>query len=44
MDTILIGMNLQEDKIHAPNEQFDCQHFTNGILTSAVFLTRLVKP
>lgn len=43
IDTILMGMNLQEDKIHAPNEQFAIKHFHNGILSSAAFLT-LMSP
>jgi acetylornithine deacetylase/succinyl-diaminopimelate desuccinylase-like protein len=37
IDTVLIGMNLPEDKIHAPNEQLSLDNFQKGMETSVRF-------
>ncbi|MSR88724.1 MAG: dipeptidase [Candidatus Margulisbacteria bacterium] len=37
LSPILIGLNLPEDKIHAPNEQFSLENFRRGILVAEAF-------
>jgi len=38
LDTILMGLNLPEDKIHAPNEQLSIANIQRGIAASMGFL------
>ncbi len=35
---VLVGMGLESDRIHAPNEKFDLKNFYDGIRTSAALL------
>ena len=35
--TVLIGLNSQNDNIHAPNERFKVMHFRNGIESYPLF-------
>ena len=37
IQSVLMGLNLPNDGIHAPNEHFSVKNFYNGILTSAHF-------
>ena len=38
---VLMGFNLIEDKIHAPNEQFGVENYRNGIKIATLFYTNL---
>ncbi|MBT5953397.1 dipeptidase [bacterium] len=38
---VLMGFNLIEDKIHAPNEQFGVENYRNGIKIAALFYKNL---
>ena len=37
LDTILMGFNLPDDRIHAPNERFLLDHYQKGIVSSIYF-------
>lgn len=39
--SVMIGLNLPDDKIHAPNERFSLENYFNGIRVSIAFLTEL---
>ncbi len=41
LDTVLLGFNLPNDKIHAPNEQFSVENYLNGIQVALRFYERL---
>lgn len=41
LSPVLMGLNLPEDKIHAPNEQFSLENFKNGILVAEAFYKSL---
>lgn len=41
LDPILMGLNLPDDKIHAPNEQFSLDNYFNGIKIAAQFYLNL---
>ncbi len=36
-EPILMGLGLEEDNIHSPNEKFRLDHFNNGMIAAAVF-------
>ena len=36
-DTVLLGFNLPDDGIHAPNERFGIDNFMNGIQVASCF-------
>jgi acetylornithine deacetylase/succinyl-diaminopimelate desuccinylase-like protein len=38
LETVLMGFNLPDDRIHAPNEKFSLHNFFKGIVASAHFL------
>ena len=40
LSPVLMGFNLPEDRIHAPNEQFALDNFKRGILATATFFDR----
>ncbi|MBZ0201269.1 MAG: M20/M25/M40 family metallo-hydrolase, partial [Ignavibacteriaceae bacterium] len=35
---VLMGLGLDSENLHSPNEHFDLKHFQLGILSSAYFL------
>lgn len=35
--TVLVGLGLNDDRLHSPNEKFDLENFYKGIQTSAYF-------
>jgi len=39
--TVLMGLALPDDRMHAPNEKFNLSNFYNGIATSIWFLTAI---
>ena len=41
IDTLLIGLGLNNDRIHAPNEKFNLDNFTLGCRTHAAVLAEL---
>lgn len=41
IDTVLMGFNLPNDRIHAPNERFSLKSFYKGIEASAYFFDQL---
>jgi len=43
IDTLLIGLGLNDDRIHAPNEKFGLDNFTLGCRTHAAVLAELAK-
>ncbi len=40
IDTLLMGLNLEDDRIHAPNEQMSLANIRRGILASIGFMQR----
>jgi acetylornithine deacetylase/succinyl-diaminopimelate desuccinylase-like protein len=40
-DVVLVGLGLETDRIHSPNEKFDLVNYYRGIETSAALLERL---
>lgn len=42
-EPILMGLGLDEDGIHGPNEKFMLSHFNNGIVAAAHFYTNAAK-
>jgi acetylornithine deacetylase/succinyl-diaminopimelate desuccinylase-like protein len=36
--TVLMGMGLNSENLHSPNEHFDLTHFQLGIISSAYFM------
>ncbi len=41
--TVLMGLGLNTENLHSPNEHFHLKHFHLGILSSAYFLNELAK-
>jgi len=41
--SVLMGLGLNTENLHSPNEHFDLNHFHLGILTSAYFLQEYAK-
>lgn len=41
--TVLMGMGLNTENLHSPNEHFDLNHFHLGILSSAYFMQEYSK-
>ena len=39
--TVLMGIGLQDDNLHAPNEKLDLDNFYRGIKTAALFMEEL---
>ncbi len=39
--TVLMGLGLNDDRLHSPNEKFDLENFYKGIHTSAYFWTEI---
>ena len=40
---VLMGLGLNTENLHSPNEHFDLNHFLLGILSSAYFLDEYSK-
>ena len=40
---VLMGLGLDADNIHSPNEKFDLSHYFGGIKASAIFLDEFAK-
>jgi len=40
---VLMGLGLNSENLHSPNEHFDLNHFQLGILSSAYFLDEFAK-
>jgi acetylornithine deacetylase/succinyl-diaminopimelate desuccinylase-like protein len=40
---VLMGLGLDSENLHSPNEHFDLDHYQKGILTSAYFLEEFSK-
>lgn len=43
IDTILMGLNLPDDNIHAPNERFRIEDYIRGTIASATFFDEFAK-
>lgn len=41
LDTVLLGLGLDDDRLHSPNEKFALQNYFNGIRSSAWLLAEL---
>ncbi len=41
LDTVLLGLGLEDDRLHSPNEKFALQNYFQGIRTSALLLEEL---
>lgn len=41
--TVLIGLGLNDDRLHSPNEKFDLENFFNGIKTSVYLWDELAQ-
>jgi acetylornithine deacetylase/succinyl-diaminopimelate desuccinylase-like protein len=40
---VLMGMGLNTENLHSPNEHFNLKHFHLGILSSAYFMDEFSK-
>ena len=40
---VLMGLGLDSENIHSPNEHFDLNNFKRGILSSSYFLSNVSK-
>jgi acetylornithine deacetylase/succinyl-diaminopimelate desuccinylase-like protein len=43
LDTVLMGLGLEDDRLHSPNEKFDVVNFHQGIRAAAHFLMELAE-
>jgi len=40
---VMMGLGLNSENLHSPNEHFDLKHFQLGILSSAYFMDEFSK-
>ena len=40
---LLVGLGLEEDRLHSPNEKFDIPNFENGVRAIARILDRIAE-
>ena len=40
---LLVGLGLEEDRLHSPNEKFDIPNFENGVRAIARILDRVAE-
>lgn len=43
LDTVLMGLGLEDDRLHSPNEKFDVENYHQGIRAAAHFLIEFGK-
>ncbi|OQY79691.1 MAG: peptidase M20, partial [Ignavibacteriales bacterium UTCHB3] len=42
-DTVLMGLGLNTENLHSPDEHFDLNHFKLGVISSAYFMQEFAK-
>lgn len=43
LDAVLVGLGLEDDRLHSPNEKFSVENYTQGIRTAAYLLEELAR-